>query len=95
MNTSANTYERTPDAIIDLHGYTRDNAGAILADMRKNKAYTQVRIVTGKGTFRESGPVLRDFVKNYLERHHLKYLPAKQSDGGEGAFEVFLKEPLS
>lgn len=86
-----NKYEKVPEAVIDLHGYMQDTAGVILADLRKEKKYAHVRIITGKGAFRESGPVLRDFVKNYLEKHHIKYLPAKQQDGGEGAFEVFLK----
>ena len=86
-----NKYEKTPEAIIDLHGHTRDTAGGVIKDLVRDKKYGHVRIITGRAAFREGGPVLRLFVKDYLEKHRIKFAQSKLEDGGEGAFEVFLK----
>ncbi|MDP3956130.1 MAG: Smr/MutS family protein [bacterium] len=83
-----NKYERIPDYIIDLHGYTTREAKDELDKLFKNN-YKHVRVITGKGTFRETGPVLRTFVKKYLVQKGYRYNPAKIADGGDGALEVF------
>ncbi len=95
-----NKYEKVPEEIIDLHGDTRDTAGVVLKDLLKEKKYSHVRIITGSlkhmqgiCSADEANRIRlgRDFLKNYLEKHHIKYSQSKLSDGGEGAFEVFLR----
>lgn len=86
-----NKYERVPEHILDLHGYTTREAGALLDELIRNGNYAHVRVITGTGAQRETGPVLRTFVRNYLAGRNIRYNQAKLSDGGEGAFEVFLR----
>ncbi len=86
-----NKYERKPETIIDLHGHTTQEAKVVLDELVKELKYTHVRIITGKATFRETGPVLKNFVQNYLDKHNVKYQTAKLYNGGDGALEVFLK----
>lgn len=86
-----NKYERQPEFILDLHGYTTREAGEILDDLILEGEYKHVRIITGKGSFRETGPVLRTYVENYLKNRDIKFSIAKLHNGGQGALEVFLK----
>lgn len=85
-----NKYEQIPDHILDLHGYTTREAKELLDGLLKSKKYRHVRVITGKGTLRETGPVLRPFVREYLAGNGIRYNQSKLQDGGEGAFEVFL-----
>jgi len=85
-----NKYQNNPECIIDLHGRTVREAKEELEGIVREKKYSHVRIITGKGAFRVNGPVLRDFVKQYLDEKRISYRPAKIADGGEGALEVFL-----
>ena len=84
-----NKYLQVPKSVIDLHGCTTAEARLILDDIVKEHA-THVRIITGKGTHSENGPILRDFVKNYLNDRKVRFSQSKIQDGGEGALEVFL-----
>jgi DNA-nicking Smr family endonuclease len=86
-----NKYKREPDYIVDLHGYTTREAKVILDDIIEGDEHEHIRIITGKGTFRETGPVLRTFVENYLRNSNIKFEIAKLYNGGEGALEVYLK----
>lgn len=86
-----NKYERTPEYVLDLHGYTTKEAKERLDELIEAGEYGHVRIITGKGAFRETGPVLRTFVENYLENRDIKFERAKLYNGGDGAFEVYLK----
>ncbi len=86
-----NKYEHEPDYILDLHGYTTKEAEGILDEMIDAGEYNHVRVITGKGTFRETGPVMRTFVEHYLENRDIEFKTSKLYNGGEGAFEVFLK----
>ncbi|MDR3642652.1 MAG: Smr/MutS family protein [Candidatus Doudnabacteria bacterium] len=83
-----NKYERVPEKVIDLHGYTTREAKEILDELLGG-AFKHVRIITGKGTFRETGPVMRNFVEGYLKRLEIKFETAKLYNGGDGAFEVY------
>lgn len=83
-----NKYERTPDEIIDLHGYTAMEAERVLADLA-TRGHSHVRLVVGKGIHSGGKAVLRDTAKAYLSARHIHFLPSKQKDGGEGALEVF------
>ena len=86
-----NKYARVPEHVVDLHGYLKSEALLLLKTLIAEKKYSHVRIITGKGTFRESGPVLNDFVKRFLEERNIYFYPAKIRDGGSGAFEVFFR----
>lgn len=86
-----NKYARTPEFILDLHGFTTKQAEGILDETLLNGQYKHVRVITGKGTFRETGPVMRTFVENYLENNDLLFETSKLYSGGEGAFEVYLE----
>ena len=84
-----NKYIQVPDSIIDLHGYTTAEARAILDDELKENI-KHLRVITGKGNHSEYGPVLRDYVKNYLNDRRIRFSQSKIQDGGEGSLEVFL-----
>jgi DNA-nicking Smr family endonuclease len=85
-----NKYEKIPQHIVDLHGFTTQEAKELLEDIILEKAYKHIRVITGKGTFRETGPVLRTFVQNFLKSQDIQFTTAKLHNGGEGALEVFL-----
>lgn len=85
-----NKYERIPEYILDLHGKTTKEAKVILEHLIKTSNYKHVRVITGKASFRDTGPVLRGFVENYLNSLDIKYSYAKLTNGGEGALEVYL-----
>ena len=87
----SNKYEQRPEAEIDLHGYTMSEAGDILDDLFREMKYKHVRIITGRGKNSENGPVLPNFVRNYLRDRGVRYNQSKIQDGGEGSLEVFLK----
>lgn len=85
-----NKYERTPEEVIDLHGYTTSEAEEMLHTLLKNREYSHVRIIVGRGTHSVDGPVLGDFVKRFLSTRNVRFNPSKLKDGGDGALEVFL-----
>lgn len=84
-----NKYERTPEYILDLHGNTLREAEGALNRLLKERRYSHIRIITGKSSFRETGPVLKPFVKQYLVSKGCKVEPAKLKNGGDGAWEVY------
>lgn len=86
-----NKYARTPTLILDLHGHTTREAKAVLDELLGKNEHSHIRIITGKGTYRETGPVLRSYVQGYLRDRDIAFEIAKISDGGDGALEVFLK----
>lgn len=86
-----NKYEQKPEFILDLHGHTTREAGEVLDNLLEAGEYRHIRIITGKGTFRETGPVMRTFVENYLENRDIVFKTSKLYNGGEGALEVFLE----
>ena len=85
-----NKYERKPEYIVDLHGLTTKEAESILNDVITENKYSHVRVITGKGTFRDTGPVMRTFVEHYLENRDIQFDVAKLYNGGDGALEVYL-----
>ncbi len=86
-----NKYQRTPNYILDLHGHTTQEAKVVLDELVDEGKYSYIRIITGKGLHSPNGPVLRDFIKSYLEARRIHFTQSKIQDGGEGALEVFLK----
>jgi DNA-nicking Smr family endonuclease len=85
-----NKYQKTPELIIDFHGYTVREAKSALNKLLAEGQYLHVRIITGKGVYREHGSVLGPFVRTYLQERNIKFNQAKIQDGGEGAIEVYL-----
>ena len=85
-----NKYPQEPEHIIDLHGYTTLESKRILDGVLNDRQFVHVRIIIGKGLNSENGPVLPDFVKNYLNTHNIHFNQSKIQNGGEGALEVFL-----
>ncbi|MCK9351430.1 MAG: Smr/MutS family protein [Candidatus Paceibacterota bacterium] len=85
-----NKYLQTPEHILDLHGMTCRESKTAIFRLLSDHRYSHVRIITGKGTFREKSGTLREFVKTILKDNGIDFRPSKLSDGGEGALEVFL-----
>lgn len=87
------------DAEIDLHGHTQDEAHRALQAFIFGHAGAGrrcVRVVTGKGAFREGGGVLKTAVPRWLNESPLRervlaFSHARRDDGGEGALYVLLR----
>jgi len=87
------------DGHLDLHGMTRERAHQALSAFM-HQAYDRgarcVLVVTGKGSGREGGGVLRRDVPLWLNQSGLRALVlsfthAQVRDGGQGALYVLLK----
>jgi len=87
------------DAGIDLHGHTQEEAHRALQIFIARQAGANrrcVRVVTGKGSFREGGGVLKTAVPRWLNESPLRekvlaFSHARRDDGGEGALYVLLR----
>jgi DNA-nicking Smr family endonuclease len=86
-----NKYTQTPELVLDFHGYTTFECKEVLDELVVSHEYSHVRIIVGKGKNSTNGPILPDFVKNYLVDNNIRFNTSKIQDGGEGALEVFLK----
>ena len=84
-----NKYARVPEKVIDLHGFTKADAKDLLDDLLAVREFKHIRLITGKGLFRGTGPILRTYVENYLKNHEIKFAYAKLHDGGEGVLEIY------
>jgi len=88
---------KKPDAQIDIHGKTRDEAWLALGtffDDSKAKGLEKVLVIHGKGNHSTGDAVLRRVVMDFIE-----YCPfagesgrGKASAGGEGVTWILLKE---
>ncbi len=85
-----------PEATIDLHGLTRDEAWSRLelffADSVR-RGLKKVLIIHGKGTHSPDDPVLRGVVRMFLERnpHAGESGESEKDAGGSGSTWVILK----
>ena len=87
------------EAEIDLHGHTQEEAHRALQAFiagQANAGRRCVRVVTGKGSFREGGGVLKTAVPRWLNEAPLRekvlaFSHARRDDGGEGALYVLLR----
>lgn len=84
------------DAVIDLHGLTRDDAWARLESFFADavrRGLEKVLIIHGKGTHSAEDPVLGPMVRVFLERHrHAGESGHSDKDsGGSGSTWVILK----
>ncbi len=87
-----------PEATLDLHGLTRDEAHARLeAFLAKAHASGRrcVLVITGIGRGSPGGGILRRALPGWLELHPevLDSAPAQPADGGAGACYVLLRRP--
>jgi DNA-nicking Smr family endonuclease len=85
--------------LLDLHGYTAEEADARTADFIKESLMRNlrcVRIIHGRGLKSQHGPVLKGALLNCLSGRYKKnviaYVTARQCDGGLGALYVLLKQ---
>ncbi|GHU34595.1 DNA mismatch repair protein MutS [Spirochaetia bacterium] len=86
-----------PDATLDLHGCTRDEAWRALEDFfeeSKNHGFKKILIVHGKGNHCENGCVLKDVTRRFIELCPIAGASGheKASSGGTGATWVLLKK---
>lgn len=87
------------DAKLDLHGLTQTRAHAALISFigrAAAKGHRMILVVTGKGSGKEEGGVLRRQVPRWLNEAELRpYIlainDARPQHGGEGALYVLLK----
>ncbi len=87
------------EAELDLHGHTRAEAHRELAAFIEGQAGAGRRcviVITGKGSTREGGGVLKSAVPDWLNEpelreHVLAFSHARPNDGGEGALYVLLR----
>jgi len=84
-----NKYKQVPDLVLDLHGYTTLECEDALSELVEGREYRHVRLIVGKGRNSQNGPVLPNFVKNYLNDRNIRFNQSKLQDGGEGSLEVF------
>ena len=87
-----NKYLKTPDDIIDLHGYMVAEAKILLDSLVSKKQQKHIRIITGRGVHGQNGPVIKNFVMKYLGDRNIRFNQSKIQDGGEGSLEVFMGE---
>lgn len=87
------------EAEIDLHGHTLDEAHRVLNAFITGHAAAGrrcVRVITGKGSYRQGGGVLKTAVPRWLNEPPLQdgilaFAHARRDDGGEGALYVLLR----
>ena len=89
---------QTPDAILDLHGKTREEAIRMVQNFvmisHQQRLYS-VLIITGKGHHSgEGGPILNQAVRDWLKQNGAPYIQnfshAPPQHGGTGAFWINL-----
>ncbi len=94
-----NDLSKSPDAILDLHGKTKEEAlisvqSFVMGGHRQRQR--SILIITGKGHHSgEGGPVLNQAVRSWLQRHGHPYIKdfssASPRYGGTGALWVDLR----
>ncbi|MES2023240.1 MAG: Smr/MutS family protein [Patescibacteria group bacterium] len=85
-----NKYPQNPELVLDFHGYTTMECKEELDELIGNSEYSHIRIIVGKGQNSANGPILPDFVRNYLTTRNIRFNQSKIQAGGAGALEVFL-----
>ena len=92
-----------PEATLDLHGRTRDEAHRALSGFlarAQSDGRRCVIVVTGKGRLSEGGGVIRNEVPHWLNlapnrARILGFAQAQPRDGGGGALYVLLRRVRS
>ena len=92
-------FSRNPDAILDLHGKTEEEAIILVQNfvtLSHRQHLRSLLIITGKGSHSgDEGPVLIHATRSWLQRNGGPYIkdffPASPRHGGSGAFWVDLR----
>ncbi|MDR1596237.1 MAG: Smr/MutS family protein [Treponema sp.] len=87
---------KKPDAALDLHGLTRDEAWLALDNFFRagqQQGFDKLLIIHGKGNHSERAGVLKRTVRDFIERCAFAGESGQSSaaEGGSGATWVFLK----
>ena len=87
---------KKPDARLDIHGLTRDEAWQSLEAFfteAKSKGFEKILIIHGKGNHSKTAPVLKRTVMDFIERCPFagESGQEKTAAGGKGATWVLLK----
>jgi len=85
-----------PDDIIDIHGFTSENAFLALDQFfnnAKTNGYKKLRIIHGKGNHSQGDSILKNMVRDFLEQCNFAGESGfeKAAYGGSGATWVLLK----
>ena len=85
-----------PEASLDLHGYRRDEAFALLQEYLAdalNRRHRMILIIHGQGYRSSSEAVLKPLVQRFLADRPevLAWCPAQARDGAGGATYVYLR----
>ncbi len=84
----------TPEAVLDLHGFTKEEAKEELSLFLINartRHLKKVKIITGQGWHnKDFQSVLKPFVEAILDAENCSYTEATISEGGRGALIVDL-----
>jgi DNA-nicking Smr family endonuclease len=83
-----------PNAVIDLHGLTRDQAWNALEhffETGRQRGYEKLAIIHGKGNHSPGGAVLKRTVREFIERCPFAGQSGHGGQGGTGATWVLLK----
>jgi DNA-nicking Smr family endonuclease len=89
--------EKRPDAVVDLHGLTRDEAwdrlGIFFSDARR-RGFEKVLIVHGKGNHSQGEAILKRTTREFIERcaYAGSHGHAPPTSGGTGATWVIVKQ---
>ncbi len=99
LNNREYLYAMKPEKVIDLHGYTRDEAWnrleAFVGDCYR-RGIKKILIIHGKGNHSHgTNPVLGDMVKTFIEKDSRLGSSGHpdRNNGGSGATWVILKNP--
>jgi DNA-nicking Smr family endonuclease len=85
---------RRPDAVIDLHGLTRDQAWTALENFFENgrrQGFVKLALIHGKGNHSQGEAVLKRTVREFIERCPFAGESGQGSTGGSGVTWVLLK----
>ena len=89
---------KKPDAIIDLHGLTQEEAWINLEEFfnkSHSKGYEKVLVIHGKGQHSKNAGVLKELCRKFIERCPFAGISGRShaSMGGSGATWVMIKKP--
>jgi DNA-nicking Smr family endonuclease len=87
-------HARRPDAVIDLHGLTRDQAWTALEDFferGRRQGFTKLALIHGKGNHSQGEAVLKRTVREFIEHCPFAGESGQGSPGGAGVTWVLLK----
>jgi DNA-nicking Smr family endonuclease len=89
-----NKYYMSPGAVLDLHGFTKKEAGEAFFEFleeSREKGFKKIKIITGQGWHnKDFQSILKPFIESILDEENYSYTNAKINDGGQGAIVVKL-----